>query len=156
MKRRRSQAISRVIHANEITKFSQKSLRVATRLGDYSNRSDEEMKKISQLTFFLGLFFLSMSREALAQGRGYGQGVGPGMMGWGYGMGWFGMILMGLFWIAIIVGIIFLIKWLFVSAGTKSYGGDSGDSALEILKKRYARGEINKEEFEQKKRDLGY
>jgi putative membrane protein len=116
----------------------------------------KEMKKISQLTFVFGLFFLSMSREALAQGRSYGHGMGPGMMGWGYGMGWFGMILMGLFWIAIIVGIIFLIKWLFVSAGTKGHRADSEDSALEILKRRYARGEVNKEEFEQKKRDLGY
>ncbi len=94
--------------------------------------------------------------EALGQGRGYSWGMGPGMMGWGYGMGWFGMILMGLFWIAIIVGIIFLIRWLFVSAGTKSYRPDSEDSPLEILKKRYAGGEINKEEFEQKKKDLGY
>jgi putative membrane protein len=116
------------------------------------------MKRIFQLPFVFGLFFLSLSTEALAQGRGYGWGMGPGpgMMGWGYGMGWFGMILMGLFWIAIIVGIIFLIRWLFVSAGTKSYRADSEDSALEILKKRYARGEINKEEFEQKKKDLGY
>ena len=78
------------------------------------------------------------------------------MMGWGYGMGWFGMILMALFWIAVIVGIIFLIRWLFVSAGVKGHGTTSEDSPLEILKRRYARGEINKEEFEQKKRDLGY
>lgn len=80
-------------------------------------------------------------------------GMGPGMMGWGgYGMGWFGSIIMAVFWVAVIVGIIFLIRWLAVSSG---YGGrGAGDSPLEILKKRYARGDINKEEFEQKKKDL--
>jgi putative membrane protein len=114
------------------------------------------MKRIFQLTLIFGLFLSSLPIEALAQGRGYGWGPGPGMMGWGYGMGWFGMILMGLFWIAIIVGIIFLIRWLFVSTGTKSYRAASEDSPLDILKKRYARGEINKEEFEQKRKDLGY
>jgi putative membrane protein len=113
------------------------------------------MKGIFQLAFF-GYCLSSLPIEALAQGRGYGWDMGPGMMGWGYGMGWFGMILMGLFWVAIIVGIIFLIRWLFVSTGTKSYRPGFEDSALDILKKRYARGEINKEEFEQKKKDLGY
>jgi putative membrane protein len=114
------------------------------------------MKRIFQLTLIFGLFLSSLPMEALAQGRGYGWGPGSGMMGWGYGMGWFGMILMGLFWVAIIVGIIFLIRWLFISTGTKGYRAGSEDSALDILKKRYARGEINKEEFEQKKKDLGY
>ncbi|MEE9611130.1 MAG: SHOCT domain-containing protein [Desulfatiglandales bacterium] len=102
----------------------------------------------------------TMLQDVLTQGRGYdwgmGQGMmGQGMMGWGYGgMGWFWQILMMAFWIAVIVGIIFLIRWLVVSARTGSQGTTSGDSALEILKRRYARGEINKEEFEEKKRDL--
>lgn len=81
-------------------------------------------------------------------------GMGPGMMGWGYGMGWFGMIIMAAFWIAVIVGIVFLIRWLVVSTRAGGHEARSGDSPLEILKRRYARGEINKEEFEEKKKDL--
>ncbi len=109
---------------------------------------------LSSLVFLLAFYFAP--QQALCQWRGYGQGPGPGMMGWGYGMGWFGMIFMALFWVALIVGIIFLIRWLFVSTGAKGHGATSEDSPLEILKRRYARGDINKEEFEQKKRDLGY
>jgi len=57
--------------------------------------------------------------------------------------------------IFIIIGLIFIIKWLVQS--TK--GGQSGPlgnstGALDILKERYARGEMDREEFEQKKRDL--
>jgi len=82
-------------------------------------------------------------------------GMGPGMMGWGgYGMGWFGAIFMAVFWIAVVVGVILLVRWLVLSPGAQSRGGAGGDSALEILKKRYARGEINKEEFEAKRKDL--
>ncbi|MBK5102364.1 MAG: SHOCT domain-containing protein [Desulfobacteraceae bacterium] len=82
--------------------------------------------------------------------------MGPGMMGWGYGTGWFGMIIMAAFWIAVIVGIIFLIRWLVLSAGMGGHGVRSEDSGLDILKRRYVRGEIDKKEFEEKKRDLGY
>lgn len=82
-------------------------------------------------------------------------GMGPGMMGWGgYGTGWFGAIFMAVFWVAVIVGVILLIRWLVLSSGAPGRGGAAGDSALEILKKRYARGEINKEEFEAKRKDL--
>jgi putative membrane protein len=62
-------------------------------------------------------------------------------------MGWIFMII---FWGLLIVGLIFLIRYLLGS--TKPSMGE--ESALDILKKRYARGEINKEEFEQKKKDL--
>ena len=90
------------------------------------------------------------------QWGGHGYGMGPGMMGWGYGMGWFGMIFMAVFWIAVIVGIVFLVRWLMLSTGTGSHRAGLEDSALEILKRRYARGEINKEEFVEKKKDLEY
>jgi putative membrane protein len=80
--------------------------------------------------------------------------MGPGMMGWGYGMGWGWSIIMLAFWIAVIVGIIFLIRWIVLSTD-KRHGTKTEDSALEILRQRYAKGEVNKEEFEEKKRDLG-
>ena len=94
-------------------------------------------------------------QDVYVQGSGYGGwGMHHGPGGWGFGMPWFGMIFMMLFWIAVIVGIIFLIRWLILSTRSKSPGGAAGDSALEILKTRYAKGEINKEEFEEKKKDL--
>lgn len=99
-------------------------------------------------------FLITALKDIVAQGRGCEWGMGPGMMGGGYGMGWFGSIIMIAFWIAVIVGIVLLIRWLIVSTRTTSHGTTSGDSALEILKKRYARGEINKEELQEKKRDL--
>lgn len=92
-------------------------------------------------------------KNLLMQWRDYGGGMGPGMMGWGYGMGWLWTIITIVFWVALIIGIIFLIRWL--AASTKQRGeGKSEDSALEILKKRYARGEISKEEYEERRRDL--
>ena len=65
----------------------------------------------------------------------------------GGGMGWIFMIV---FWGLLIVGLIFLVRYLI--GNTKASKGE--ESALEILKKRYARSEIDKEEFEQKKKDL--
>lgn len=92
--------------------------------------------------------------DNMARWGEHGWGMGPGMMDWGYGGGWFGMIIMAAFWIAVIVGIVFLIRWLAISAGSGNRRTRSEDSALEILKKRYARGEIDKEEYEAKKKDL--
>jgi putative membrane protein len=88
------------------------------------------------------------------QWGGGGWGMGPGMMGgYGYGMGWFGMILMMVFWVAVIVGIVVLIRWLIVTSRSAPEGRKE-DSALELLKKRYVRGEISKEEYEEKKKDI--
>ena len=73
-------------------------------------------------------------------------GMHPMMWGaWGIGM----MFMMMLFCALVIVGIVLAIRWL-ISQGKSS----RPDSALEILRQRYARGEINKEEFEAKKKDL--
>jgi len=68
------------------------------------------------------------------------------------GMGWwmmFGMIWMVIFWGAII----WLIAW-----GVSQFSGrdrGSGESALDIARRRYASGEITREQFEQLQRDLG-
>jgi putative membrane protein len=80
------------------------------------------------------------------QGQPYdwGWGTHPMMWGaWGFGM----MIMMILFWGLVIVAVVVGIRWLLGQ-------GKETDSALEILRQRYARGEIDKEEFETKKRDL--
>lgn len=68
-----------------------------------------------------------------------------------WGFGWLGMIL---FWIAFIVVIVLVIKWLFQQGKTDTRPPAQEESVLEILKKRYVKGEINKEEFEQKKKDI--
>ena len=78
----------------------------------------------------------------------------PWGMGGGYGWGWgiTGFFFMAIFWVIIIVGAVFLIRWLV--AESRSQPPVGGETALDIVKKRYARGEINREEFEAKKRDL--
>jgi putative membrane protein len=79
---------------------------------------------------------------------------GADMMGWGGGWGWswFGIVHMVLWWFLIILGIVVLAKWLFGGGGSRA-GGD--DRALAILRERYARGEIDKQEFDARRRDLG-
>ncbi|WP_240920791.1 SHOCT domain-containing protein [Thermococcus sp. CX2] len=71
------------------------------------------------------------------------------MMGFGY-FGIFGAIFMLLFWVAIIVGVVWFIKWII----EQSSSGTSKKSALEILDEKYARGEIDDEEYERRKRKL--
>ncbi len=79
-----------------------------------------------------------------------GHGVGWGMMG-GFGWWWFMPIFMILFWGLVIWGIVALVRGV---RGSRDADSSKEDSALEVLKKRYARGEINKDEYEEKKRDL--
>ncbi len=70
----------------------------------------------------------------------------PWMWGaWGFAM----MIMMVAFWVAVIAAIVTGIRWL------GGHGSASrSDRAVEILRERYARGEIDKQEFEAKLRDL--
>ena len=83
------------------------------------------------------------------QDGGWGM-MGSGMMG-GFSWWWFMPIFMILFWGLVIWGIVALVRGLSGSRGSDS---SRADSALEVLKKRYARGEINKEEYEEKKKDI--
>jgi putative membrane protein len=74
------------------------------------------------------------------------------MMNYGYSnFGGFGGILMILFWLIIIIGVIALYKWL---AGQNKSDGRIDKSALDILKDRYAKGDIDKKEYDEKKKDL--
>jgi putative membrane protein len=60
----------------------------------------------------------------------------------------FGMIWMVVFWGTII----WLVVWGAMRLGRSDRGGDH---PLDIAKRRYASGEITKEQFEQLRRDLG-
>lgn len=73
-----------------------------------------------------------------------------GYGGWGHWMGWLGSAFMIAVWALVIVGGVFLVRFL-VRQGR---GQAQGDSSLEILKRRYAQGDISREEFEEKRRDL--
>ena len=105
-------------------------------------------------------------------GGAVGWGImGPGMMGgyvgspstavgwtWGAAMllGWLAMIA---FWGALIVGAILLVRWLGVGhaagrAAAGASGGAPGEDPLDILRRRYAAGEISQEEFDRMRQTL--
>jgi len=75
--------------------------------------------------------------------------------GWGMGFGFFFMIL---FWLLIVLGIVALVRWLLPQSQSGREQGTADKkrdkTPLEIVQERYARGEIDRTEYEQKKRDL--
>ena len=83
-------------------------------------------------------------------------GWGPGYMGSGYMGHGFGWVFMILIWILIIVAVAAVVKWIFSSSSSSSHSlpPPSRKTALDILQERYAKGEINREEFLERKRDL--
>ncbi|NMG32631.1 SHOCT domain-containing protein [Aromatoleum evansii] len=75
----------------------------------------------------------------------------------GWGMG-FGFLFMILFWVLVVLGIVALVRWLLQQSQA---GGDRrteerprDKTPLELVQERYARGEIDRDEYEQKKLDL--
>jgi len=96
----------------------------------------------------IGLLVFIPLISGLVSGWGYGGWgmMGPGMMGIFGGMG-----LMSLIWI-VVLG---LIIWAVVGAVRQpAEASGSTDSAFDVLNRRYVIGEINKEEYEDKKKDL--
>lgn len=74
--------------------------------------------------------------------------MGDGI-GWGMGFGGFSMVI---FWGLILFGIVVIVRWL--GGGSGNMGLPKQKDALDILKERYARGEINQQEFQAKRREL--
>jgi len=75
-------------------------------------------------------------------------GMHPMMFMWGAG-GLVMMLMMLMFWGLVIAGLVLGVRWL-----TGQGHMARRDEAFEILRQRYARGEIDKQEFEARKRDL--
>ncbi len=71
------------------------------------------------------------------------------MMGFGLGMGGFGLIWMLLFWGVLILLAIWLVSLLFPAVKESDPPDHAPDSAVEILKERYARGELTGAEYQQ-------
>ena len=92
----------------------------------------------------LGCNYWRGGGESMMGNFGYGN-----MMNWaGFGFGWLWMLL---WWVLIILVIVSVVKWLSDNQGSTK---KDGNNALDILKERYAKGEITKEQFEQMKKDI--
>lgn len=113
--------------------------------------------RIVSHTLALPALFLSGVTGALAQaGPGDRYYHGPGMM-WdgGYGSGFgmiFGLLFMLILLAALVVAVVLVLRAFGVLGATTRT--DNAGKALDILKERFARGEIDAEEFDQRKRLL--
>lgn len=106
-----------------------------------------------------GLVLVPVSVWAQQQSESFRHGYGSHMMNWGgggHGM-FFGPIFMIVVLAIVIALTVLLVRWLGGSwHGTQAqHHAMSGPKALNILKERYARGEIDKEEFEERRSVLG-
>lgn len=97
---------------------------------------------------------LLFSSPVLAQQQ-QGPGYGPYMWNGGWHGWFFGPIMMIVFIAVVVVVIVLLVRWL----GGPGHGGalhhPPDKTPIDILKERFARGEIDKEEFEERRRVLG-
>ena len=77
------------------------------------------------------------------------------MWGYGFGWGWFMMAFGGVLWLAILAVLVWaLIRWWEGRGRVSGPSGSATPSALEILRQRYARGEIDTATFEQMRERL--
>lgn len=103
------------------------------------------------LGLFAGGFLLSRTGGGMF---GYGSGMMNGNFGFGM-MNGFGGIFMILLWVVIIGLGVWLISNLVSRTNSQPPSNlPSVESPLDILKKRYARGEITKEQFDEMRRTL--
>jgi putative membrane protein len=119
------------------------------------------MKRIGWLVLIGGgLLIVLLLASSLLSPFVSSRGLGGYRYGWGM-MGGFGLPMMGmmglgmiLFWVFILGGVVWLVQTLARGTGNRSIS-PQGESAFDILRRRYSRGEITKEQFDGMKRDLG-
>lgn len=73
---------------------------------------------------------------------------------WGWGHVVFGSIMMIVFWGGLILAIVLAVRWMGGGGPGQSSNARGQKTALDILEERFARGEIDKEEFLERKRHL--
>lgn len=102
----------------------------------------------------ISIFFVfSTSIPAFAQMYG-GQGWGWHDSGWSWGHMIFGGAMMIAFWGGIIVLIVLMVRWLGGAGHSSADHRSRGKVPIDILKERFAKGEIDREEFEERKKLL--
>ena len=113
------------------------------------------------VAFALSLVFAIAALPALAQQQAPNVPAVPygyGQMMWGGPWGWHPFMIVGpIFVLLAIIGIMAIFVWL-VRWATHGYpfrGGGPGHAALDILEERFAKGEIDKAEFEERRKLLG-
>ena len=103
---------------------------------------------VSAVLMAVGVWFLYNHSFGVWPGHGRWAMGHHGMMGGGMG------IVMIIFWIIIIAAIALLLSGAVNGVRGTRQNREDASNPLEILKQRYARGEIDKIEFEEKQRDL--
>jgi putative membrane protein len=121
-------------------------------------QTERSMRKSLVLTTAAGLAALVSNAAALAQpygpgamGEGYRDGYGM-MGGYGFGPGPIGLIFIAIILIGIIVGVVWLVRSLAAPHG--HHLAPKRSAGLDVLEERYARGEVPREEYLQKKKDI--
>ena len=111
------------------------------------------MTKLISYLIFAGMA-LVVSSPVLAQ-QTQGPGYGPHMWNGGWHGWFFGPIMMIVFIAVAVVVVVLLVRWLGGSGHGGALHSPPGKTSLDILKERFAKGEIDKEEFEERRRVLG-
>jgi putative membrane protein len=97
----------------------------------------------------------TVTAASLAAAPAPAQGPGPWQMhdwmGWGWGGMWLGPLFMIAVLALLVAGIVSLVRWI---GGGSNDGGGRVRTAREILDERYARGEIDREEYQRRRDDI--
>lgn len=97
----------------------------------------------------------TVAAASLAVRSAWAQDSGPWQMydwmGWGWGGMWLGPLFMIAVLAVLIVGIVVLVRWI---GGSGTDGGGRVRTPREILDERYARGEIDRDEYQRRRDDI--